>query len=319
MFARENRTVEKLLARAGRTVLLAPAGSLAAVITALQNGADAIYLGLKGWSRGGARGELTSGELLDAVAAAHDQGRGVQVALNTIPRRSERQYLLRWVAELIGCGIDGVIVNDPGLLTELHALYPQLCITASIGCAAMNEADVAFYRDLGADAVVLPGSLSLDELHAAAQVPGVRIEAMIHMVEEFIVLGKCWMPSYYRLNPIPLMELQGSGKRLIGSMKRGGAGVCFKVCEQPWDLYRNGEKVAGRMLPSRQISPINELSDILDAGVDVIKLQGRSLSPDLLAPLVRRYRAAMDAWMDGGARPAFEDLLLESSWTVSRR
>jgi len=302
-----------------RPTLLAPAGSPSAAMAALQAGADAIYVGLKGWSRGGAKGELTSAELLDALAAARANGRALQVALNTIPRQSERRYLVRRVAELIDLGIDGVIVNDAGLMAELHTRYPDLRITASIGCAAMNEADVAFYRDLGADAVVLPGTLSSDELYAAAQVPDVRIEVMIHMVEEFIVLGKCWMPSYYRLNPTPLTELQGEGSRLVGSMKRGGAGVCFKVCEQPWVLSLNGRSVAQRLLPSRQISPINELSDILDAGVDVVKLQGRSLSPDLLAPLVGRYRAAIDAWAGGGALPAFQEPPLGSSWTVARR
>jgi putative protease len=288
-------------------------------VAALESGADAIYVGLKGWSRGGAKGELTSEELQEVLRAAHARSRRVRVALNTIPRRTERRYLLGRVAELIGWGIDGVIVNDPGLLAELRARYPALCITASIGCAAMNEADVAFYRDLGADAVVLPGTLSLDELRAIAQVPDVMTEVMIHMVEEFILLGKCWMPSYYRLNPTPLAEVHGEGNRLVGSMKRGGAGVCFKVCEQPWDLYLDGQQVTKRLLPSRQISPINDLSDVLDAGVDVVKLQGRSLSPDLLAPLVRNYRAAIDAWMETRPLPTFQKPSLEPSWTVARR
>lgn len=308
-----------ILHRADAPILLAPAGDPTAAVAALEFGADAIYVGLKGWSRGGAKGELTSEELQEVLRAAHARSRTVRVALNTIPRRAERRYLLGRVAELIGWGIDGVIVNDPGLLAELRARYPALCITASIGCAAMNEADVAFYRDLGADAVVLPGTLSPDELRAIAQVPDVMTEVMIHMVEEFILLGKCWMPSYYRLNPTPLAEVNGEGNRLVGSMKRGGAGVCFKVCEQPWDLYLDGRQVTKRLLPSRQISPINDLSDVLDAGVDVVKLQGRSLSPDLLAPLVRRYRAAIDAWMDANPLPAFQEPSLEPSWTVARR
>ena len=311
--------MSRILHRADAPILLAPAGDPTAAVAALESGADAIYVGLKGWSRGGAKGELTPEELQEVLSAAHARSRRVRVALNTIPRRTERRYLLGRVAELIGWGIDGVIVNDPGLLAELRARYPALCITASIGCAAMNEADVAFYRDLGADAVVLPGTLSLDELRAIAQVPDVMTEVMIHMVEEFILLGKCWMPSYYRLNPTPLAEVHGEGNRLVGSMKRGGAGVCFKVCEQPWDLYLDGQQVTKRLLPSRQISPINDLSDVLDAGVDVVKLQGRSLSPDLLAPLVRRYRAAIDAWMDTTPLPTFQEPSLEPSWTVARR
>jgi putative protease len=288
-------------------------------VAALEAGADAIYVGLKGWSRGGAKGELSAGELREVVIAAHAGGRQVRVAINTIPRGAERRRLVQSVADLIDCGVDGVIVNDPGILAELRARYPSLPIAASIGCSAMNEADIAFYRDLGAESVVLPGTLSPDELRAAAETPGVVIEAMIHMVEEFIVLGKCWMPSFFRLNPIPVAELGAAGSRLIGSMKRGGAGVCFKVCERPWELYLSGRWVAERLLPSRQLSRINELSDILDAGIDVIKLQGRSLSPGLLGPLVRRYRTAIDAWRGGGASMAFDEASLVPSWTVSRR
>ncbi|MDE2321638.1 MAG: U32 family peptidase [candidate division NC10 bacterium] len=302
-----------------KPALLAPAGSLKAAQAALEAGADAIYVGLEGFSRGGPRSELTSLALQDILAAAHAQGRHVQAALNTIPRQAERRDLVDKVGELTDWGIDGVIVNDVGLLAELRSRYPRLGITASIGCAVMNEADAAFYRDLGADAVVLPGTVMPDEIAAFAQVPDVRIEAMIHMVDEFILLGKCWMPSYYRLNSAPSAAQPKGGSRLMGSVKRGGAGVCFKICEQPWELYRGERCVATRLLPSRQISAINYLADILNAGVDVVKLQGRSLPPELLAPLVRRYRFVIDAWMAGEPLPAFTEPCLEPSWTVTRR
>jgi putative protease len=300
-------------------MLLAPAGDPAAAVAALESGADAIYVGLKGWSRGGAKGELTPEELKEVLHIAHDRSQSVRVALNTIPRPDERRYLVGRVGELIGWGIDGVIVNDPGLLIELRARYATLPITASIGCAAINEADVAFYRDLGADSVVLPGTLSPDELQAAAEVPDVLTEVMIHMVEEFILLGKCWMPSYYRVNPTPLAELHGEGSRLVGSMKRGGAGVCFKVCEQPWDLYLNGRLAARQLLPSRQVSPINELSGILESGIDILKLQGRSLSANQVGPLVSRYRSAIDAWAERAAHSDLREFKLEPSWTVAGR
>lgn len=302
-----------------KPVLLAPAGSLTAAWAALDAGADAIYVGLKGFSRGGPRSELNAQVLQDVLETAHAQGRHVQVALNTIPRQAERRDLVEKVEELIGWGIDGVIVNDAGLVVELRSRYPRLGITASIGCAVMNEADVAFYRDLGADAVVLPGTLTPDEIAAFAQVPDVLIEVMSHMVQEFILLGRCWMPSYCRLHSTPLAFQCEGVSRLIGSVKRGGAGVCFKICEQPWKLYRGEQCVATRLLPSRQISAINYLADILNAGVDVVKLQGRGLAADLLAPLVRRYRLAIDAWMEGEPLPAFAEPCLEPSWTVRRR
>lgn len=95
--------------------------------------------------------------------------------------------------------------------------------------------------------------------------------------------------------------------------------MCFKICEQPWKLYRGERYVATRLLPSRQISATNHLANLLNAGVDVVKLQGRSLPPELLAPLVRRYRLAIDAWMEGEPLPAFAEPGLEPPWTVTRR
>lgn len=316
---RSNPSLQPTAYRVTKPVLLAPAGNFAAAQAALDAGADAIYVGLKGFSRGGPRSELTALALRDVLAAAHAQSCHVQAALNTIPRQAERRDLADKVGELIGWGIDGVIVNDVGLLAELRSRYPRLGITASIGCTVMNEADVAFYRDLGADAVVLPGTLTVDEIAAFTQVPGVLIEVMSHMVQEFTLLGRCWMPSYHRLNPAPSASQPKSESRLMGSVKRGGVGVCFKICEQPWELYLGARCVAARLLPSRQISMINNLAELLNAGVDVIKLQGRSLEADHLAPLVRRYRLVIDAWMAGECLPAFAESCLEPSWTVMRR
>src|SRR3990172_3199319 len=121
-----------ILHRADAPILLAPAGDPTAAVAALESGADAIYVGLKGWSRGGAKGELTSEEFQEVLSVAHARSRRVRVALNTIPGQTERRYLVARVAELIGWGIDDVIVNDPGLLAELRARYPGFCITASI-------------------------------------------------------------------------------------------------------------------------------------------------------------------------------------------
>ena len=150
------------------TVLLAPAGSPEAVLTALHAGADAVYVGLKGWSRGGARGELTWGELADSQHRAASLGRELQVALNIIPRPEERARLFERVPALLDLGIQSLIVNDIGVLAALWRGFPTLRLTASIGCGAQTVADVAFFRELGADAVVLPGTVGPEEMREIA-------------------------------------------------------------------------------------------------------------------------------------------------------
>src|SRR6266545_6754326 len=268
-------------------ILLAPAGSPEAVRAALGAGADSVYVGLEGWSRGGARRELSWDEL---VAAQHEvlaAGRSLQVALNTIPKPEERRRLFERIPALVDLGIRHVIVNDVGILAALKQRFESLRLTASIGCGAQTVADVAFYRDLGAHAVVLPGTVTPAEMSEIRTVRGITIEVMLHMAEEFILLGKCWMPSYVHLKP--------TEARQTGSMKRGGVGACFRICQQPWELFDGERHVDTRLFPSRQISRIGDVGAYAEAGVDVLKLQGRSLPADLLAPLVSRYRKAIDA------------------------
>ncbi len=312
--------------------LLAPAGSPEAVVAAFAEGADAVYVGLKGWSRGGARGELTWEELVEAQRRVAAADRELQVALNIIPKPEERARLFARIPALLDLGISTLIVNDIGILAALRRRFPRLRLTASIGCGAQTVADVAFLRDLGAHAVVLPATLDPIEVRANAAVSGITLEVMVHMVEEFILLGKCWMPSYVHLKPSSLppsclsAEIQvlaapeGSerGLRQTGSMKRGGVGACFKICQHPWELYQGDRWRDGRLFPGRQVSRIAEVGPYVAAGAKILKLQGRSLSPELLGPLVRRYREALDGRVEDAAmvdRPP----ALPGSWTVLGR
>ncbi len=302
-------------------LLLAPAGSPETVRAALDAGADAVYVGLKGWSRGGARGELDWDELVAAQREVESAGRKLHVAINTIPKPQERAQLFERIPALLDQGIEDIIVNDVGILTALRRRFPKLRLTASIGCGAQTVADVAFFRDIGAHAVVLPGTVGPAEMREIRTVQGISVEIMIHMVEEFILLGKCSMPSYVHLKPSPLPvaaempEGANRGMRQTGSMKRGGVGVCFKICQQPWELFLGEERVDSRFFPSRQISRLAGVGAYAEAGVDVLKLQGRSLPVDLLASLVRRYREAIDAPM----APVAESAVLPAAWAVVGR
>ena len=295
--------------------LLAPAGSLEAAAQAFDAGADAVYAGLKGWSRGGARNELDGEQLRTCIALAHELGRNVQLALNIIPGPAERERLLHELDELAERGLHAVIVNDVGILRDIRRELPGLPITVSIGCGALNVDDVSFYQDLGASAVVLPGYLEPREIAAIKAKSSIEVEVMLLMVEEFTQLGKCWMPSYYhfaaaeRIQPAP---------RLAGSVKRGGVGTCFRICQQPWKLFLEGAEVDHRVLPSRQVSRLTDLGGFLEAGVDVVKIQGRSLPAETVGAVTGWYRSALDAWKSGG-RVDWDAAVLPPMWTVQGR
>jgi putative protease len=299
--------------------LLAPAGSPEALESALEAGADAVYVGLKGWSRGGARGELDWTELATAVARARAGGAEIQVALNTIPRPPERAALFATIPRLVELGVRTLIVNDAGILAALHQASPGLALTASIGCGARTPADVAFFADIGAAAVVLPGTVGPDAAAACCRVGGITVEVMLHMVDEFVQLGKCAMPSYVHLRPTALAPGLPDAMRQTGSMKRGGVGACFRICQHPWELTTSDGHRASTSYPSRQLSRLGDVAGYVDAGVGVLKLQGRSLPPPLLGPLVAAYRRAIDAATAGRAALASPPAVLPPQWTVVGR
>jgi len=296
-------------------LLLAPAGSLRAAAQAFGAGADAVYVGLKGWSRGGSRNELDRGHVQRCLELAHGIGKGVHLAVNTIARPHEREALLCQLAELAGDGIDAVILNDVGLLRQVRLGLPRLPITVSVGCGALNVDDVLLYQELGAAAVVLPGYLQPPEIAAIKSRVSIRVELMLHMVDEFIQLGKCWMPSYLNF---AAAERLVPAERLTGSVKRGGVGSCFRICQQPWAVIKERIEVDRRLFPSRQISRISEIPEFLDAGVDAIKIQGRSLSPESVGATVARYRSAMDGCSRDRTREC-DPAVLPAMWTVQGR
>jgi collagenase-like PrtC family protease len=301
------------------TVLLAPGGSPAAVAAALGAGADAVYVGLHGWSRGGARSELEWPEIEAAVGLAQAHGAELQVALNTIPRRHEAALFHAAVPRLLDLGVRTVIVNDVGLLVTLAREHPALRLTASIGCGAQTPDDVAAFADLGAAAVVLPATIDPDVARCCVTAAPIPVEIMVHMIEEFVLLGRCAMPGYFQLRPTPLPGGAPDDRRQSGSMKRGGVGACFKVCQQPWILQSRAGRQVERAFPARQLSRLADVPAYVDAGVRILKLQGRSLPAESLGPLVQRYRRALDAALAG--RPVDFDPApdLPSAWTVVGR
>lgn len=302
-------------------ILLGPAGSPEALDAVLAAGADAVYVGLKGWSRGGARGELDWGELAQAVELAAARRAEIQVALNTIPKPRERAALFDQVPRVLDLGVHTVIANDLGILAELHRRFPTLRLTASIGCGAQTAADVAFFREVGADAVVLPGTVGPDEAAECVAVGGITVEVMLHMVEEFVLLGRCSMPSYVHLKPTALPEAGGlvDAMRQTGSMKRGGVGACFRICQEPWAAEDGAGRRAAFTFPSRQLSREADVAGYVRAGVGVLKLQGRSLPAEQLTPLVARYRRALDAAKAGEPVPPPPEAALPPRWTVVGR
>ena len=260
--------------------LLVPAGSLAAVGSALSAGADAVYVGCRGWSRDGERVALSPGQIRLAAAMCREKGAALHAALNTVPAAGEVSSFLSTVEQLKEYGVLAVILSDPGAISLVRRKVPSLRITASVGLSTLNPPEARFYRDVGADAVVLPTALAPGEIPAIKAESGLRVEVFVHCRPEILLQGKCALPGYARegrgVAGRPRAEKAGT----LSSAKRTGR--CHLVC---------------RSLPlSRDLHSIEgELAAWIAAGVDVFKLQGRELSPPRLFELASRIREKLDA------------------------
>ena len=272
--------------------LLVPAGNIDMVKVAVENGANALYVGPKGWSRRRDAYELSDEALRESVRIAHARGVKVRAAVNTHPTSSELPTLLKRMEGWVKGGIDGVILSDVGVMSAVHQTFPALTIHASIGANILNDEDIRFYRQIGVNQVVADTKLSLMELRSRREIE-VGVEVLIHANKCYTYLGKCWMSPYHRLE----RSQDETGKDLFrGSPNRGG--LDYRVCLEAWSLWRKNEELwADRVaLKNDAFFLLDDIPHLIDMGVHTLKVQGREYAVGLIGRIVKFYRDLIDAY-----------------------
>jgi putative protease len=199
-------------------------------------------------------------------------------------------------------------MTDIGAIAVVHQNFPSLTIHASIGANILNNADVAFYREIGVSQVVADTKLSLKELASRKEQLDVGIEILIHANYCYTYLGKCWMSPYHRLE----RTIDDSGKDLFkGSPNRGG--LDYRVCLEDWQLYSGEAKWEDHVaLMNDAFFLLDDIPHLIDLGVHCLKIQGREYTVPLVGAIVRFYRDLIDAYE---ARPMRERFDLDP-WKV---
>ncbi len=271
--------------------LLAPAGNLPMVEAALAGGADAIYVGARGWSRRRDQYELSDDDVRSAIGIAHGGGAKLRVAINTNMQSREIAPLLRKMERFVSWGVDGAIMTDVGAIAEVHRAFPDLILHASIGANILNDEDVRFYRSIGVSQVVADTKLTLTEMASRKARIDVGIEVLIHANKCYTYLGKCWMSPYHRLE----RTKDPFGKDLFrGSPNRGG--LDYRVCLESWELYRGDEQLEKSVaLKNDAFFLLEDIPLLIDLGVHCLKVQGREYPVPLVERMVRFYRDLIDA------------------------
>lgn len=272
--------------------LLAPAGNLEMAAEVTRAGANAIYVGPRGWSRRRDTFEMDDGAVREAIRLAHDGGATLRVACNTHMQSKEIPTLLSRMERFVMDGVDGAIMADIGAIAAVHRRFPELPLHASIGANILNDADVAFYREIGICQVVADTKLTLRELLSRKAQLDVGIEILIHANTCYTYLGKCWMSPYLRLE----RTIDEAGKDLFkGSPNRGG--LDYRVCLEAWQLYSGGVKWEDRVaLRNEAFFLLEDIPCLIDLGVSCFKIQGREYTSALVRNIVGFYRELLDAY-----------------------
>ncbi|HSL98532.1 MAG TPA: peptidase U32 family protein [Candidatus Limnocylindria bacterium] len=274
--------------------LLASGGTVEMARVVLDNGADAVYVGAKGWSRRRAQYEMDDEEVIASARYAQFLGKILRVAFNTLPSSSEVPLLLAKAEKFVGAGIRDFILTDVGAMRALAERFPGVQIHASIGCTIVNAEDARFYKEAGATQVVTECRMGREEMRKIRQEVGVGVEVLVHATTCYTYLGRCTMSSYTRQE----WRFDEEGKNhFLGSPNRGG--LCYRVCLTEWDQRgEDGSVEAGRaVLPNLAYFLVDDIPGLIDLGVTTIKIQGREYSVPLVGNMVRFYRGLIDSYL----------------------
>lgn len=278
--------------------LLAPAGSPQALFAAVSAGADAVYLGLDGFNARRNADNFTVETLGQACDYAHLRGARVYVTLNTVVLPHELGQALELARSAYLAGADALIVQDVGLCAQLSHQLPDARIHASTQMNVHNAAGVRAAVELGASRITCARELSLGEIAHLAQVAkalGAEIEVFAHGALCVCYSGQCLMSS------------------LIGG-RSANRGMCAQACRLPYTLKevdnpdRELRSPGPHLLSPKDLCTIDDLIELVDAGVSSLKIEGRMKSPEYVYATVDVYRRVLDriaqARGDGSAQRA---------------
>lgn len=277
--------------------LLAPAGSWEALEAAVNAGANAVYFGGKAFGARQYANNFDEEEMSQAVFFAHMHRVKLYVTVNTLVDDSEMDELAKYLVFLSNVGIDGIIVQDLGVIAVAQKVAPQLPLHASTQMTITNSAGVEFARAAGMERAVLARECSLKEIKEICQKSAAEIEVFIHGALCICYSGQCLMSS------------------LIGG-RSGNRGRCAQPCRLPYTLVNEeGENVlakseAGQFLLSpRDMNTLDILPELINAGVVSYKIEGRMKRPEYVAVVVDAYRRAIDGYLAGDYEVPLEDKL----------
>ncbi len=295
-----------------RVELLAPAGDLERLKMAVMYGADAVYLGGQIFGLRAAAKNFTPETMKEGVDFAHKRGVKVFLTLNIIPHNDDFEGLEDYLKQVEKIGIDGVIVSDPGTFQIVRETIPEIDIHISTQANTTNYRTINFWQQQGAKRVVLARELSFKEIREIKEKarPDVELEAFVHGAMCISYSGRCLLSNYM-------------------ANRDANRGECAQPCR--WNYYLVEEQRPGEYMPvyedekgtyfmnSKDLSMIGHIPEMIESGIESLKIEGRMKTIYYVATIVRAYRMAIDAYYEDPENWSFQPEWLEEIKKVSHR
>ena len=285
--------------------LLAPAGSMRALETALRFGADAVYCGAKQYGLRAQAQNFDEEQLARAVQLAHGRGAQVNLTLNIFAFDGDLPGMVRTAQMARDLGVDAVIVSDLGAIARIHRETPGLDIHVSTQASATNSESARVYKALGASRVVLAREMTMAQIEAMARELGdeIELETFIHGAVCMSYSGRCMLSSF----------LNG---------RSANRGACSQPCRWTYALMersRPGEYLpieegdhGTAILSSRDMCMMEHLPRLMESGVCCFKVEGRMKNELYIGTVIGSYRRAMDAYAKEPAAFAAQQSMLRA-------
>lgn len=262
--------------------LLAPAGSAESLIAAVQQGADAIYVGGSAFSARAFADNFNDEKMMWAIDYCHLYEVKIYVTMNTLIKESEIENALKYASKLYNFGVDALIVQDTGLAFLLKQYLPKFELHASTQMTVHNGEAAEFFRNNGFKRIVLSRELSLREIDSISKDYGVETEIFIHGALCICYSGQCLMSS------------------MIGG-RSGNRGRCAQPCRMEYNLINQStnENKKAYILSPKDINLLENLNEIVSSGTTSLKIEGRMKKPEYVSGVVKIYREALEAVYSG--------------------
>lgn len=273
--------------------ILSPAGSYEGLKAAINAGCDAVYVGGTKFGARAFADNLSEEELLQAIDYVHLHGKRIYLTVNTLLKKKEAEELCEYIRPFYEQGLDAAIVQDMGVIELLSRQFPKLSLHASTQMTLTDAPAINRLKEFGVTRVVLSRELSLEEIAGIRRDTDVEIETFVHGALCVCYSGQCLMSS------------------MIGG-RSGNRGRCAQPCRLPYSLWDGDKKLSDQeepyLLSPKDICTLEILPELIEAGVDSFKIEGRMKRAEYTALTAYLYGKYRDLYLTLG-REGYQNYL----------